>query len=309
MVAALGNAIECVYYEDCARFDENAFCSDNSCVCANGTHRDIDSGVVKCNSGRALNDTCESSDECSEVDHLSRCLGGFCRCKPGTHESPTAIGLRCFPGRIARPLCDAERPCGSHSFVCTPWGTCECRLPGYKAELLFSRWRCIQDPFFFEGRTTVTFLKVSPVPLLVICIMLAYFGYQRKAKSPPAHRSMREASRLHNRRIVPLWRGVTFRSAPTRSSATTAHSQSQGPVSPPAARPTTMTAVAPPHSVEVVLPQGDVSPPPPYQAEPDDAPPSYDEVVRSLPALPPASHVISVPDDKSCNSDAKQFKG
>lgn len=234
------------------------------------------------------------------MDPRSRCHDGVCRCNPGNHEALTVIGRRCFPGRVAKPVCDVNRPCSSHAFVCTPWGICDCRLPGYKAEFLFSRWQCVQDPFFLEGRNSVTFLKVSPVPLLVVCIMLAYFGYQRKVKSPPAHRTMREVSRLQQRRIVPLWRGVTFRSAaPTGPPATQAQSQHPVSVSPRAERSTDLPAPPPVPPFEIVVPRGHISPPPPYQAEQDDGPPpSYDEVVRLASARPPAGHIISVPSEK-----------
>ncbi|KAM7289269.1 uncharacterized protein ISCGN_029400 [Ixodes scapularis] len=205
-----GNSPECDSFKHCTKHDRHAVCSEGSCICVNGTHKDITSKVFKCNPGRRLNQTCSLTSECSRLDIRSRCDGGICRCKPGSHEAPTPMGLKCFSGTTAKPQCNAERPCSSQAFFCTPWGICDCRLPGYKAELLFSRWQCIRDPFLFEDRGTITFLKVSPVPLLVIVIILAYFGYQRKAKSPPIHRSVHEVSRLQQRRIVPLWRGVTF---------------------------------------------------------------------------------------------------
>lgn len=67
------------------------------------------------------------------------------------------------------------------------------------------------DPFYFNAdHAHLTFFKVSPVPLLVICIILVYLGYQRGAKVP-----QRRGSSTSNRRIVPMWRGVTFHQATT----------------------------------------------------------------------------------------------
>ncbi|XP_077522623.1 uncharacterized protein LOC144133409 isoform X4 [Amblyomma americanum] len=253
--------------------------------------------------GRQLNDSCHSSFECAKADDLSRCEAGICRCKPGNHEVSTPLGPKCFPGTTAKPQCDADRPCSSHGFICTPWGICDCRLPGYKAELLFSRWQCIQDPFLFEDRGAVTFLKVSPVPLLVVVIIVAYFGYQRKAKLPPPHRTVREVNRLQQRRIVPLWRGVTFH-------PTTIATQAQPQLSSSSTAARTVPSVPQPRppSIRIVVPQqqqppgGDLSPPPPYQTAPDEeAPPSYDEAMRAAPSAV-AEHVIPLLSDESPTS-------
>lgn len=283
-----GNSPECDSYKHCTKHDRHAVCSEGSCICVNGTHKDITSKVFKCNPGRQLNQTCSLTSECSRLDIRSRCDGGVCRCKPGSHEAPTPMGLKCFSGTTAKPQCNAERPCSSQAFFCTPWGICDCRLPGYKAELLFSRWQCIRDPFLFEDRGTITFLKVSPVPLLVIVIILAYFGYQRKAKSPPIHRSVHEVSRLQQRRIVPLWRGVTFHPSTITQVAQPQLSSSSrvGTTLPPPPRLPSLRVVVPQQ------PLGDTSPPPPYQpAQEDDAPPSYDEAICTA-APSAAEHIV-----------------
>ncbi|XP_075556491.1 uncharacterized protein LOC142588535 isoform X2 [Dermacentor variabilis] len=251
---------------------------------------------AECVLGHQLNDSCHSTFECAKVDDLSRCDAGVCRCKPGNHEVSTPLGPKCLSGTTAKPQCDADRPCSSHAFICTPWGICDCRLPGYKAELLFSRWQCIQDPFLFEDQGTVTFLKVSPVPLLIVVIIVAYFGYQHKAKVSPSHRTVRELNRPQQRRIVPLWRGVTFH--PT----TTQAAQPQLSSSSTLARAIPSVPHPRPPSIRIVVPQqpaGDLSPPPPYQTVPDEeAPPSYDEAMRSTPAAI-VEHVLPLLSDES----------
>lgn len=297
-----GDFPECDDTHSCNKHDKHAVCSDGACVCVNGTHRDLASKVLKCDPGRQLNESCRSSSECAKVDELSRCDAGVCRCRPGSHEAPTPLGPKCFQGSAARPQCDAERPCLSHAFVCTPWGVCDCRLAGYKAELLFSRWQCIQDPFLFEDRGAATFVKVMPVPLFVVFVIIAYFGYQRKVKLPPPHRTVREVNRLQQRRIVPLWRGVTFH-------PTTIATQATQPQLSSSSSNTASRSVAPnlpqprPPSIRVVVPQppqGDLSPPPPYQTAPqdEDAPPSYDEAMRVAPLAVP-EHVIPLLSDES----------
>ncbi|KAK8760591.1 uncharacterized protein LOC144133409 isoform X1 [Amblyomma americanum] len=304
IVFTYGDFPECDYTHKCRKHDRHAICADGVCVCVNGTHREFASKVIKCNPGRQLNDSCHSSFECAKADDLSRCEAGICRCKPGNHEVSTPLGPKCFPGTTAKPQCDADRPCSSHGFICTPWGICDCRLPGYKAELLFSRWQCIQDPFLFEDRGAVTFLKVSPVPLLVVVIIVAYFGYQRKAKLPPPHRTVREVNRLQQRRIVPLWRGVTFHPTTIATQA----AQPQLSSSSTAARTVPSVPQPRPPSIRIVVPQqqqppgGDLSPPPPYQTAPDEeAPPSYDEAMRAAPSAV-AEHVIPLLSDESPTS-------
>ncbi|CAN8000242.1 unnamed protein product [Ixodes hexagonus] len=276
-------------YKHCSKHDRHAACRDGSCIYVKGAREHIAKvQPARVCPGRQLNETCSSTSECSRLDVRSRCDSGVCRCKPGNHEAPTPVGFKCFPGTTAKPQCNTEKPCSSRAFVCTPWGVCDCRLPGYKAELLFSRWQCIRDPFLFEDRGTITFLKVSPVPLLVVVIILAYFGYQRKAKSPPIHRSVQEVTRLQQRRLVPLWRGVTFHPSTITQVAQPQPSSSSrvGTILP-----------LPPRlpSLRVVVPQqppGDMSPPPPYQpAQNDDAPPSYDEAVCAA-ASSEAEHIV-----------------
>lgn len=298
-----GDFPECNDTHNCNKHDKHAACSNGACICVNGTHRDVASKVLKCDPGRQLNESCRSTPECAKVDDLSRCDAGVCRCRPGSHEAATPLGPKCFQGSVARPQCDAEHPCLSHAFVCTPWGICDCRVAGYKAELLFSRWQCVHDPFGFEDKGAATFVKVMPVPLFVVFVIIAYFGYQRKVKLPPPHRTVREVNRLQQRRIVPLWRGVTFH--PTTIATQAAQPQlSSSSSSSATTRPVATSLPQPrPPSIRVVVPQppqGDLSPPPPYQTAPqdEDAPPSYDEAMRVAP-LAVAEHVIPLLSDES----------
>ncbi|XP_049526040.1 uncharacterized protein LOC119457442 isoform X5 [Dermacentor silvarum] len=241
---------------------------------------------------------CHYTHQCNRHDKHAICLEGICVCVNGTHRDVASKVVKCNPGTTAKPQCDSDRPCSSHAFICTPWGICDCRLPGYKAELLFSRWQCIQDPFLFEDRGTVTFLKVSPVPLLVVVIIVAYFGYQHKAKLPPPHRTVREVNRLQQRRIVPLWRGVTFHPTTIATQAAQPQLSSSSTV----ARAVPSVPQPRPPSIRIIVPQqpaGDLSPPPPYQAAPDEeAPPSYDEAMCATPATI-VEHVIPLLSEES----------
>lgn len=49
-----GNSPECDYYKHCTKYDRHAVCNEGSCICINGTHRDLASKLLKCIPGKRL---------------------------------------------------------------------------------------------------------------------------------------------------------------------------------------------------------------------------------------------------------------
>ncbi|XP_037574922.1 uncharacterized protein LOC119457442 isoform X4 [Dermacentor silvarum] len=241
---------------------------------------------------------CHYTHQCNRHDKHAICLEGICVCVNGTHRDVASKVVKCNPGRQLNDSCHSTFECAKVDDLsrCDA-GVCRCKPGNHEVSTPLGP-KCFSDPFLFEDRGTVTFLKVSPVPLLVVVIIVAYFGYQHKAKLPPPHRTVREVNRLQQRRIVPLWRGVTFHPTTIATQAAQPQLSSSSTV----ARAVPSVPQPRPPSIRIIVPQqpaGDLSPPPPYQAAPDEeAPPSYDEAMCATPATI-VEHVIPLLSEES----------
>ncbi|XP_028967826.1 uncharacterized protein LOC100897952 [Galendromus occidentalis] len=167
---------------------------------------------------------CSVDLDCSSKDSNAVCdtNHSLCKCTNGLYRGPPYREIKCSVGKAYNERCRSPREC----LLVDQYSDCVahvCRcLPGYNpipgANISQGSVRCLLDEYRFNAdHAHLTFFKVSPVPLLVICIILVYLGYQRGAKVP-----QRRGSSTSNRRIVPMWRGVTFHQAttPPRNSTT-----------------------------------------------------------------------------------------
>ncbi|XP_022691942.1 filaggrin-like isoform X2 [Varroa jacobsoni] len=151
-----------------------------------------------------------------------------------THREPPYKIIKCSVGKSYNEKCRSSKECLlADQYSDCIGGICRCPpsyIPIPVANNSLSLFRCMIDPFYLSGdHANLTFFKVSPVPLLVICIILVYLGYQRGAKVP-----QRRGSSTTNRRIVPMWRGVTFhQTTPVSNGSGSAGPSGQTAVTPP----------------------------------------------------------------------------
>lgn len=239
---------------------------------------------------------CTINEDCISRETNSFCdiEHSLCVCTKGLYREPPYKNIKCSEGKVYNEECRTHKQCFivDHYSDCMR-GLCKCQ-PGYNPIPLnrTKMVRCMLDPFYINAEHAhLTFFKVSPVPLLVICIILVYLGYQRGAKVP-----QRRGSSTSNRRIVPMWRGVTFHqgASPPRNSTSLSPPNSH-------AAPNAITVNIPELGLRRESTNADsrrgrdqrdsheregrvvrdtaMSPPPPYAQE--EAPPSYEDAIRA----------------------------